>query len=238
MVIKSSSAVPILFYILSSIACGSCFTPKVLNLGVTISSSPQKLYAVAIPAEQEDEKKKRSSSHESKEIGEDLDQHDADWTFTRGGFIPNILKRKISKKAKQQKSRRQNEIQLIDNIHDYKEIVVEERNKIVVVRFVADWCRSCKAMKIVFNKVVKKSGAKVKFIEVPLTKETEYLLNGLGVKSVPFAHIYHPDVGLVEEMKISKPHFAKFVKKLNSYIVGSCNLSEGEIDNDSIGSFQ
>ena len=82
--------------------------------------------------------------------------------------------------------------------------------------------------------------SKVKFVEVPLTKETEYLLNGLGVPSVPFAHVYHPDVGLVEEMKVSKPHFALFSKKLSSYVVGRCTISEWEESNDTntVGSFQ
>lgn len=66
-----------------------------------------------------------------------------------------------------------------------------------------------------------------------------------GVPSVPFAHIYHPDAGLVEEMKISKPHFREFKDCLNSYAVGNCELpyddnASGTSDSpiESMGDFQ
>jgi hypothetical protein len=49
-----------------------------------------------------------------------------------------------------------------------------------------------------------------------------------GVPSVPFAHIYHPDAGLVEELKISKPYFRDFKDSLNSYVIGSCDLPTEE----------
>jgi len=174
-----------------------------------------RLKAVAIPAEQEDEKKKRKK-------GKSDNEESDDWTTTKGGFIPNILKRKISQ--------RHPKVQLVDNIHDYKDVVVDEKEQIVVVRFFASWCRSCKASKPMFNKLVRTfSDSSVKFVEVPLTKETAYLQEGLGVPSVPYAHVYHPDAGLVEEMKVSKPHFREFGQKLNSYVVGSCDLPEDEV---------
>lgn len=200
------------------------------------TNANSKLCAIAIPPAEQD------NTNEEINKEEEDDQIDNEWTITRGGFIPNILKRRSSRQKEKQK--RRSNIQHVDNIHDYKEVVVEEREKIVVVRFVADWCRSCKAMKPVFNKLVTKMpSSEVKFVEVPLTKDTEYLLNGLGVPSVPFAHVYHPSVGLVEEMKISKPHFAEFSKKLNSYVVGTCNLSdwvkeEGPDEEEAMGSFQ
>ena len=93
------------------------------------------------------------------------------------------------------------------------------------MRFFANWCRSCKATKPHFQKLVRTfSEESVKFVEVPLTEDTAYLQQGLGVPSVPFAHIYHPEAGLVEEMKVSKPHFSEFSKKLKEYVVGSCDM--------------
>jgi thiol-disulfide isomerase/thioredoxin len=166
------------------------------------------LNAVTLPPE-EDEKKKKGNT---------------DWTETEGGFIPNILRRK-------QKRRK---VEVVDNIMDYKEVVVNEKEDMVVVRFYADWCRSCKASKPLFNRLVSKfSDSGVKFVEVPLTKQTAYLQEGLGVPSVPFSHIYHPQAGLVEELKISKPHFRKFGETLESYVVGSCNLPEDDEDKNS-----
>lgn len=184
------------------------------------SSQVSRLQAIALPAEQEDEKQKKRNKDSTTSTN--------DWTTTKGGFIPNFLTRKKSTHPK---------VHLVDNIHDYKDIVADEKHQIVVVRFFASWCRSCKATKPLFSKLVKTfSDSSVKFVEVPLTKETQYLHEGLGVPSVPFAHIYHPEAGLVDEVKISKPHFSKFVEKLNCYVVGSCDLPEEE--NVAIGTFE
>jgi thiol-disulfide isomerase/thioredoxin len=181
------------------------------------------LQAVALPAEQEDEKKKKRDK-EDNNTGHD------DWTTTKGGFIPNILKRKRSSRPK---------IHTVDNIQDYKTVVADEEEQIVVVRFFANWCRSCKATKPHFNKLVNSySDDSVKFVEVPLTKETAYLQQGLDVPSVPFVHIYHPEAGLVEEMKASKPHFSEFRKRLNSYVVGSCDIPDEVDDIQPMGSFE
>ena len=194
-----------------------------------IQSSSSRLQAVVLPAEQEDEKRKKRSNNDH-----DDDDHD-DWTTTKGGFIPNILRRKKSSPPK---------IHTVDNIQDYKHVVADEEEQIVVVRFFASWCRSCKATKPHFNKLVRQfSKESVKFVQVPLTKDTAYLQQGLDVPSVPFAHIYHPEAGLVEEMKVSKPHFSKFAKKLNEYVVGSCDVPEEEADVDAdmdvvMGSFE
>lgn len=192
------------------------------------SSSPSTLsrqsmlQAVALPAEQEDEKRKKRDKDEN---SSDQD----DWTTTKGGFIPNILKRKRSSKK----------VHMVDNIQDYKTVVADEKEQIVVVRFFASWCRSCKATKPHFNKLVRSySDDSVKFVEVPLTKETAYLQQGLDVPSVPFAHIYHPEAGLVEEMKVSKPHFSEFRKILNSYVVGSCDIPDEEDVVEHMGSFE
>jgi hypothetical protein len=60
----------------------------------------------------------------------------------------------------------------------------------------------------------------IKFVEVPLTKENAYLHEGLGVPSLPFAHIYDPSVGLVEERKINKIFFTEFKDALKNYADG------------------
>ena len=94
-------------------------------------------------------------------------------------------------------------ITTVDTLEDYKREVVDEKDKIVVVRFYAQWCKSCKAAFPLFQKM-KADLPSVKYVMVPLTKDTAYIHSGLGVPSVPFGHIYHPDVGLVEERKISE----------------------------------
>jgi thiol-disulfide isomerase/thioredoxin len=128
------------------------------------------------------------------------------------------------------------DILTIDNIMDYKEQVALEVEQIVVVRFFASWCKSCRASEPLFRKLVHTTKAKqrkngngrvsVKFVQVPLNKQTAYLQEGLGVPSVPYSHIYHPDGGLVEELKLNKREMKKFSTVLESYIVGGCDLDD------------
>lgn len=193
-----------------------------------ISSRNFRLKAVAdppmLPAEQQGDKKKK------REPGDDSDEIGNEWTRVNGGFLPSFQK----KAAKRQKVA----VTQIKNIDDYKTFVGEERNAIVVVRFFASWCRSCRASEPFFKRVVsryfdsQKPGMQVKFAEVPLGKETIHLHEGLGVPSVPFVHIYHPDGGLVEEMKFTKKHYTKFTEILETYRSGSCIIppdEEGEV---------
>ena len=116
-------------------------------------------------------------------------------------------------------------IKRITTMEEYKKHVVNVTDKIVVVRFFATWCRSCKAAAPAFYRMAAtQSPDDVVFVEVPLLKENAFLHVGLGVPSVPFGHIYHPEVGLVEEMKISRKFIRKFEEALNSYVRGSCDL--------------
>ncbi|KAL7450843.1 hypothetical protein ACHAWC_002700, partial [Mediolabrus comicus] len=122
-----------------------------------------------------------------------------EWKKVVGGFVPKFLKRPTDDTPVGNTS-----VEMVDTIQDYKRVVVDEEDRIVVVRFFAPWCKSCKAAHPHFKKLVSRHSPGVKFVEVPLTKETAYIHEGLGVPSVPFGHIYHPDAGLVEEKKINK----------------------------------
>lgn len=66
-------------------------------------------------------------------------------------------------------------------------------------------------------------------MEVPVTEANANLHQGLGIPSLPFGHIYAPNGGLVEEVKITRPHFAKFAHKLQTYVKGRCELKDGEV---------
>jgi thiol-disulfide isomerase/thioredoxin len=117
---------------------------------------------------------------------------------------------------------------LVDNIMDYKSIVVEETQQLVIVFFHAVWCKSCRVTKPLFQKVCQENSNQVKFVHVPLTKSTAYLQQGLGVPSVPYVHIYHPNTGLVEEMKLSKHYFQDFRNKLQTYVQGYCFVDDSD----------
>jgi hypothetical protein len=68
----------------------------------------------------------------------------------------------------------------------------------------------------------------VVFVDVPVTNENANLHQGLGVTSLPFAHIYHPSAGLVEERRMTRKFFPEFESSLHSYIIGSCDIPDDE----------
>jgi len=121
----------------------------------------------------------------------------------------------------------------VETLQEYKEVVANEKEAIVVVRFYAEWCKACKAIKPLFYRMAQTytmpeyikdpSTPTIKFVEVPLTHDNSILHQGLGVPSLPFGHIYHPGAGLVEERKIAKKNFKVFQDVLESYVDGYCN---------------
>ena len=137
--------------------------------------------------------------------------------------ISNPLRRRSSatassdgdstKNKRQAKQQHNNLIQQITSITDYKNLVVEEQKNITVVRFYSHYCRSCRASEPHFFKLAQDfQRHNVNFVEVPLQPATKILHEALGVPSLPWTHIYHPEAGLVEERKVSK----KFIGEVRS----------------------
>lgn len=114
-----------------------------------------------------------------------------------------------------------------NTLEDYKLLVGDETDKIVVVRFFATWCKACQAIGPSFYRLAKQH-KELKFVEVPVTERNVVLHQGLGVPSLPFAHIYHPNGGLVEEMRINKKYFKDFEITVQNYVNGACDLSDHE----------
>jgi thiol-disulfide isomerase/thioredoxin len=172
---------------------------------------------------------------------EKQNNHDSSWIETKdGGFIPN-LRRQVLREQRQQSSISKNPlIAQVHSLEEYKRVVIDESvatNTLTVVRFYADWCRACQRIEAPFKKLAHTHHPNnVRFLEVPLTKETAFIHQGLGVPSLPFAHVYHPEMGLVEERRISKKHFNDFAKIVNNYVQGSCDVyySEDEYGMDEV----
>jgi thiol-disulfide isomerase/thioredoxin len=219
------------------------------------------------PAEHRDDKKKRGGDDEDGAVnGEGRDGED--WTPHKGGFLPNLflgVRRKsaevnVGKLEKETKSKRRilrklgnkssstGAITKIEDIISYKQHVAEEREAIIVVRFHAAWCKSCRVSSPLFRKLAANYEAacpnlnpdrkRVKFVEVPLTKSTAHLHEGLGVKSVPFVHVYHPEGGLVEEMRLSKREYGDFAETLETYVNGYCDVPSDEGEEEEFSIFE
>jgi len=168
----------------------------------TLRADSTRVHALASPPAEEEKHKKKT------------DETSDDWTPTRGGFLPNLAKR------------RNKVITDVLTMEDYKTVVVDEQETMVVVRFFAPWCRACKAVEPLYEKLAREYAPSVKFVQVPLTKQNAFLHNGLGVPSLPYGHVYDPSVGLVEEMSMNKRTFHEFRHTLETYIDGSCDLPE------------
>ena len=124
-------------------------------------------------------------------------------------------------------------VQRVESIQEYKDTVVNETNQITVVRFFASYCKSCQASTPLFYKLAydyathsSPLARNVKFVEVPLTKQTKLLHEALGIPSLPFSHIYHPEAGLCEERAVSKKHIAEVEDILRCYVFGECQLPD------------
>lgn len=118
-------------------------------------------------------------------------------------------------------------VRTVDSVLEYKKEVIDEQEQIVVVRFYAPWCRACKSVERFYWAMVKHT-PNVKYVEVPVSKNTAKLIEGLDIPTLPYAHIYDPSLGLVEELKMSKPHFKNFAAILDSYMRDECAVDYDE----------
>lgn len=56
------------------------------------------------------------------------------------------------------------------------------------------------------------------YLDVPISESNRNLHKGLGISSVPFCHIYHPEHGLVEETKISREALSEIKALVQKYL--------------------
>eukprot|EP00553_Chaetoceros_curvisetus_P000353 CAMPEP_0204630854 /NCGR_PEP_ID=MMETSP0717-20131115/21379_1 /ASSEMBLY_ACC=CAM_ASM_000666 /TAXON_ID=230516 /ORGANISM="Chaetoceros curvisetus" /LENGTH=168 /DNA_ID=CAMNT_0051648241 /DNA_START=318 /DNA_END=824 /DNA_ORIENTATION=+ len=139
-------------------------------------------------------------------------------------------KQNRSSTIKKKKSKAPDNLVRIDTLEEYKRVVGGAKDdKLVAVRFFAPWCKACKAIAPSFYRL-SVTYPDILFVDVPVTPENANLHQGLGVPSLPFGHIYHPEGGLVEELRISKKYFPAFARALKSYSEGSCSIAEDETD--------
>ncbi|GMI37586.1 hypothetical protein TrCOL_g3547 [Triparma columacea] len=121
------------------------------------------------------------------------------------------------------------QVKRVTTIEAFREELVLSRaeNKLLVVKFFAPWCKSCAKINLPFEKM-SQMHLNTNFIQVPVTPTNADLHHGLGVPSLPFAHVYHPTAGLVEERRITRARFREFEKDLGNYVIGSCDVSYGD----------
>jgi thiol-disulfide isomerase/thioredoxin len=181
----------------------------------------------------EDTTRHNNNSNNANNNKKDDDRLGNDWLPTASGnFLPNLKDSKLRERLMRLKPDTQPGVIEVTTLQQYKQVVAEERERLVCVRFYAPWCRACKAVARPFARL-SKLYPNVKLVQVPTTKDNALLHQGLGVPSLPYVHLYHPEAGLVEERKISKEHFDEFKNEiLKSYVDGSCPVEYDDDDDD------
>lgn len=135
---------------------------------------------------------------------------------------PNISSSRVVSDVKKQS----NNIHMVITLDDFREKLKENEHRLLIVRFYSHFCKSCQAITPRFNRLARRN-PKVSFLDIPITKDNKDLAEANGVVAVPYAHIYAPNMGLVDEMRIGKMYWDDFEDSFDSYINGYCNTYDG-----------
>mmetsp|Transcript_36321 Transcript_36321/g.47900 ORF Transcript_36321/g.47900 Transcript_36321/m.47900 type:complete len:213 (-) Transcript_36321:172-810(-) len=105
---------------------------------------------------------------------------------------------------------------------EYLQILEDNRDRIVVIKFFAPWCRSCKALGLKFEKWAKGkyAGKPITFAEMDLfDRENKPVKQNLGISVIPMIHIHRGTAGKVEEFTCGPSKFQLFCDKLDAQII-------------------
>jgi len=144
-----------------------------------------------------------------------------------------VVKRKSGIKVSSRagsKTKKPTNIYTVTESNEYRDIVENFKDSIIVTRFHAKWCKACQATAPLFHRLARKNPGII-FIEVPVQAENSDLHQGLNVPSVPFSRIYYPTAGLVEEMQISKKRWPTYEKVVATYVQAFCTVEDGNYSN-------
>ena len=118
-------------------------------------------------------------------------------------------------------------VQALHTLEEFLELIrgdeKHEDRTIIVIQWHAKWCKACQAILPLYNKLARKYQehevqTRVKFVQIAVTdKNLNLHQEFVRLPSLPYAHIYHPSHGLVEELKVSKPHFRKFEQAIRRH---------------------
>jgi thiol-disulfide isomerase/thioredoxin len=119
----------------------------------------------------------------------------------------------------------------LQTIQDYKKIVEDSDNKLTVVQFSAPFCLACKASLPLVRKMAQEM-PEVNFVLLTVTKKNRYDIRDLGVPSLPYGYVHHPNLGLAETLSTNKRHLADFASVVESYQKRECTLPD-EVESES-----
>jgi thiol-disulfide isomerase/thioredoxin len=140
-----------------------------------------------------------------------------------------LMTLKETEKKKQQprkKSTSSSVMQLVRTMEEFKATLRDSR-KCTVAIWTSPWCKACKSLRPAIWALAKQH-PNFKFIEIPVLDENANLHQGLEVPSVPYFHLYLPEMQLAEEEKLNRKRISMVHKMLQDYQQGECSLERLE----------
>lgn len=121
---------------------------------------------------------------------------------------------------------------------EYRSLMEENPDKLIVLKIFSPWCKSCKALAPKFQALAKRLGtgdAKIPIIWISLahSKENNPLVRSeLGVNAVPFVLLYAGDGVLVDSFRCGPSKVATVLRpKLANLIANHVDISTGTLKN-------
>mmetsp|Transcript_23141 Transcript_23141/g.36451 ORF Transcript_23141/g.36451 Transcript_23141/m.36451 type:complete len:199 (-) Transcript_23141:409-1005(-) len=108
-------------------------------------------------------------------------------------------------------------VRTVLTVEDFYDVMRENKDKIVVVKFYATWCTACKTISKKYERLAKDfDGSTFKFCQIEL-EESKDLCKALDVKVLPSVHFYKGRQGKIEDMSCGPRNWVKVMEKVLEY---------------------
>mmetsp|Transcript_13096 Transcript_13096/g.18544 ORF Transcript_13096/g.18544 Transcript_13096/m.18544 type:complete len:322 (+) Transcript_13096:302-1267(+) len=214
-----------------------------------------------IPASQQPQKKtKEQQEQEQKQLSKNLSQPHSIQQHSARTSSSSLSSSSTGTSRRGRQVQKQQNVIAINNAQDYQSTVLQQTDRIVVVRYHSSYCKACQQIAVAYGRLAKQYSPKgVKFVDIAMDAPpaaaakssstntvTAAPTNNNNVDStsssqehfvdnpppgVPFGRIYFKGTGLVEEIPIARRHFSKFKKVLGWYVKSECDIPDDFFEN-------
>ena len=147
--------------------------------------------------------------------------------------ISDTVQQLLEQKKQEQKSRIPQGLPNVFHATSQQEcmdIVENKLDRLTVFKFYSNFCRACKQVAPRFDRLAKEN-PDINVVHVQVTPANKhFVVEELGIPSLPYGGIFDPSMGLVETMNVKPQRFADFEQIVCSYRDGECQLPEDETD--------
>lgn len=120
----------------------------------------------------------------------------------------------------------------IDGVTEYLSTLEENRNKLVILKIFAPWCRSCRAVTPKVNRLAREF-SDILFVKMDYERNKD-LCKRLGVRIMPTFIFYWGAAGEVEKFSCGPARAGIIREKIEDIIKGQCELPEAALADGNI----